>query len=533
MDPKGNNEPEPRDSEIVQGFVRVPSARDPIRMTLVPPEPLEDEEDVPMPPKPDVTRPFPEWPRNEPERASWYEGRKDPYEYVKKEHVQLLTYGPQDTWLVASDGPTPFVSEPKRHTPFVVDHGEVVFEDVHFGETVRIPLTFPRGQTFGQQARVQDLLGQMVLAFDLPRLEPTNPDHPVPFWVNGVGFALLKRVRLLVEDELLDELTGEWLDVTHELDSGSQYDAIGRMVLKYDTDYASELVADRVRTAYVPLTWFHGVPEHPYLPLVAVTTSTLVLELETRSLEELIQVQRDPTRRIQVQLIPRGPMVVLALSDAPMVSVDAYYEDGWAEERDLRGRLYLDTVFLHGPERSSAKLNRHEILWKTRHQRQVELEPGRIEYQILVDDFSLLPHAPVAEVVLWIQSRTRLDHHRWFQTELDLPNRMVHAQMTVAGRDYFDVKGSNTRLNDAKLAQLHPLQYHSRVPEKPLYLFPFSLFPMDYQPSGTVNFARTGPCRMTLTFEKTLQEHVVVTVFSLYYKVVLVQAGEVQDAFMS
>jgi hypothetical protein len=60
-----------------------------------------------------------------------------------------------------------------------------------------------------------------------------------------------------------------------------------------------------------------------------------------------------------------------------------------------------------------------------------------------------------------------------------------------------------------------PYQFHSLIPEIPVYCYSFALYPEEAQPSGSANFSRLERVELVLQLQDGLQaEDVAVIVFS-------------------
>lgn len=499
------------------------------------------EDEIPAPPKPDITQPFPAHDFLSPDPGipdSAYPEIDDPYESQSKTHVQMLAYGPQDLYLYDRHGTRPYVAPYNTHTPFAIDHIDFPFQDVFFGRRLRIPLSTARFAS-GLRLRPVDLFGRLFLEVQLPvvRLDENaygGSGTPEFYWTNGVGFALLEHASLTIEEDPFDEMTSQIIDVDHELDAGSNYDIIAKLVGKYETDNASELRTDVPRTVFVPLPFLHGKPGHPFLPLFAIQNTNVFLDLKFRHLEELVRLnplEGDEFEHVDVQLRPRGALfsATLNVTRVPMI---VEYDGVPTDDRDIRGSLYADMIALHGPEKTSVKMIDQEMLWKARHAATFELSGGRDSFFVMLDELGALPNRPVSEVVVLLQSGLRYRKKRHLNYELDPENHAKRIWLTIEGQEYGDGKNALRKDNYERLTRLNAYRHHTRVPRKEIYVIPLCLEPTEYQPTGAINFARTKRVRLNLEFDRVVEDNLVVTLISTYYSVLRIRDGQLQKAFL-
>lgn len=110
--------------------------------------------------------------------------------------AQVLSVGPQDTYLHVNPEITFFRQMWRRHTPFAVECFEERFPtSVRFGDVATCVL-----------GKHGDFFGDMTLRLVLPALGPGA-------WVDAVGYMLLSRVRLRVGDTVVHDQERLWYDL--------------------------------------------------------------------------------------------------------------------------------------------------------------------------------------------------------------------------------------------------------------------------------------------------------------------------------
>lgn len=158
--------------------------------------------------------------------------------------------------------------------------------------TAEIPITYTPGKR--SQAAIPkhgDLLADVYL-------EVTLPEVPGKTWVASVGYAMLRRVRLLLNDVEIHNYERLWYDIYDKLHTAAGHEqGLSRMVGR------QALSASKKRTLFLPLrlcTCRKGLPRVP-LPLQALATGALKLDIEFETPEVLLPgTTADPGIQIKV-----------------------------------------------------------------------------------------------------------------------------------------------------------------------------------------------------------------------------------------
>ena len=117
--------------------------------------------------------------------------------------IQLLARGPQDTYLDGTDI-RPFETSFKRHTRFSLEH---------------VDRPFPKFFLFGRANPIDiplsaDALGSVFLEIRLPALPGAAPEDT---WVPKVGYVLLRRIRVWLNETMLVDQERLWYDIADKL----------------------------------------------------------------------------------------------------------------------------------------------------------------------------------------------------------------------------------------------------------------------------------------------------------------------------
>ena len=198
--------------------------------------------------------------------------------------MQLVAYGAQDIYLTGNPQITFFKVVYRRHTNFAVESIEQTFNgSVDFGKRVTATIS-----------RNGDLIQQMYLEVSLPAGSGTTGAK----WTYGVGNALVQKAEIEIGGQLIDRHYGEWMNIWTELSvpEGKRVgydDMVGNATsdAHQQGGVAADSAADKL---YVPFQfWFNRNPGLA-LPLIALQYHEVKLNLEIRSLADLLDSAATP-----------------------------------------------------------------------------------------------------------------------------------------------------------------------------------------------------------------------------------------------
>jgi hypothetical protein len=221
--------------------------------------------------------------------------------------IQLAAVGPQDVYTTAvasASGVSPWVAVFKRPTRFAL-------------ETVDTP--FANGFVLGRRNRTDipragDCLGGITLEIRLPAIPGAAPGDT---WVPSIGYALLRRVRVWLNDVVISDAERLWYDIHDRLFVTRGREALGAMI------GARPLPLTQAHTLHVPLQLpFSPTNWFPTVALGAGTRMTLDIDAEAfaaciRPVPRVDAASGDLRRAVYIE--PTAVRVVLAPSSVARV----------------------------------------------------------------------------------------------------------------------------------------------------------------------------------------------------------------------
>ncbi len=210
--------------------------------------------------------------------------------------IQLVAYGVEDIYLSGDPQITFFKVVYRRHTNFAIESVIQSFNSgskPDFGETVTCTIS-----------RLGDLLGQLFLCIELPSIpkfidsSTGEIDTVKKFaWVKYLGYALVKEVTIEIGGKVIDKHYGEWLYIWSQV-SNKKKEGLSKMIGNIPEIYNFSSSKNSYRL-YIPLEFWFCKHNGLALPLIALSSSDVKLNITFRKLEECYRI--GPTHSIEIE----------------------------------------------------------------------------------------------------------------------------------------------------------------------------------------------------------------------------------------
>lgn len=400
--------------------------------------------------------------------------------------LQLVSVGRQDQFLIGNPQMTFWKQIYRRYTNFAVESIPIVFDGgPNFSK--RLVATIPH---------TGDLLSRLYLEIQVPA--PYNGSTYDVSWVNSLGHALIEEVSIEIDDKEYDKQTGEFMEAWSNLTVSSSKrlgfnTMIGRVGAFSETSMPGAL------TLHIPLYfWFCRNPGTA-LPLVAMQSSTVRINLKLRSFAEL---RYTPLMATQAN-------ASLAIPSVNMTSCI----------------MWANYVFLSVEEKRRFVANPHEYLIE---QTQNVLN-NPVTASSPVANIPLNIHHPVTEIMWLIRQDRMLETNELFNygniriDETGEPTDLFRsAIIRFDGFERFKERVATY----FRLVQ--PYECHTCIPEDTyIYLYSMSQKPEEAQPTGACNMSRFTNKVLTLTMNglSGQQKACTVNVYARNYNIMRVVDG--------
>jgi hypothetical protein len=395
--------------------------------------------------------------------------------------LQLHALGLQDDMMydLSGESTNPFTEDIfVKSTQGAVEQKEEPFRDFKFGRTNRITLE-----------RRGDMLSGVVLEIKLPALSDAAIND---YWQPSIGYVLLKKMRLFLNDVELESAERLWYHIYDNLFlpesvRGGMDDMIG----------TNQLRLSQSHTILVPLKQFHCKrhgQRQVYLPLLgSYKGSTLSMEFDTETFSNC---------------------------------VTSYA--GTQELTDLECTLIVDYIFLSNFERERLVNKPYPVLVETVQDvegysfKEVQSTSGDsfIPTDLVNIDMSEVNY-PVKYVAFVAYSTSDVMNKNYF-TYSDIIDRVTLRFDNQDRTEDFDATYYNL---------VEPFYRAKRCKNDNIHMYSFALFPGDMQPSGHFTFRNIKRPSLGIKL-KEKRKDIVVKCFIVGYRWITFSHGQAQVLFI-
>jgi hypothetical protein len=383
--------------------------------------------------------------------------------------MQLVAYGAQDVYLTGKPQITFFKVVYRRHTNFAMESIEQTFNGtVDFNRKVTTTIS-----------RNGDLIHKMYLQVELPALSGAGFRR----WVDNVGHTLIKEVEVEIGGMRIDRHYGQWLHIWSELTLQPGTEATYNKMTGNTTALTTPAASIPAATLYVPLQFWFCRNAGLALPLIALQYHEVKVNIEFRTLSELVIVSQD------------GGGVAGVITPASLTAAT----------------LFVDYVFLDTEERVQFAQIAHEYLIE-----QLQFTGAEAFSSTNIRQKLNFNH-PVKEIVWVCQLDSVLNAKGFSDFSDDGVDHLIDANLQLNGHERF----STRKAGYFNLVQ--PYQHHTRGPSVGIYAYSFSLKPEEHQPSGSVNMSRIDNATLRMTLASAVP--VRLYTYAINYNVLRIVSG--------
>jgi hypothetical protein len=428
--------------------------------------------------------------------------------------IQLISYGAQDIYLTGNPQITFFKLNFKRYTNFSIENIEYSTAGVT-NYKKKFSITIDKNIDLINKCYLKVNILQGALFITLQDLKKFYKEP---------GNQLVKSIEIQIGGQVIDKHYGTWLSIWNELSleysKKNSYKILIGEELTYDNINNDEMVSSEVFpislsnkhlanvyienrrlvpndviTLYIPLNFWFCKFIGTSLPVVALQYNKIRFNIELNDITSIIKnYSRDDYIKDDFSLNGTG-------NDLGIVNNDLYIP------RVDNVSILANGIILDTDEKRNFVTQSHEYLIEQL-QYQEESSPSI--------ETILKFHYPIKELIWVFQSNTPqnpLD----FSVGDGINAPLSQLKLVVNGFDKF-------RIRDGRyFSEVQPYQHHSNIPEVPgIYVYSFSLYPEEHQPSGTLNFSRLN----NVKFEYSLTENMdKIKIFAINYNVFKVISG--------
>jgi hypothetical protein len=398
--------------------------------------------------------------------------------------MQIAAIGKQDVDTVLNAQLTFFKGVTRRHTPFAMEPKTVEFT---------CPVTWGR-RGYAQLERIGDLCCRVWLYVELGNLDHGNGGA---YYTNDVGRAMIDEITLEMGNVQYEKIQPEIMHAWEELTTDSERQ-LGKLTGKATSTAQLVEWAKKTQLLFVPIDFFFCSYEDA-LPLVAMHLTDIKIYIKLKQKSDVI--------------CPVGDSYTVTAEDAIINDCS----------------LTVETIVLDDTEREWFVSTPLKYVFQ-----QWQVLTNTIRRDVTSHNHEIIFNHPVKEFIVLMRK------------ESNGPN---------GAKNYFNFSGQETGVlegeafktmsltfnSNTRVQPMGPFYYriiqtrchHTRIPTKHIYVYSFSLYPEDKNPTGTVNLSRVDNTRLLFTFGAPLPESMDVMIYARNFNSCTLQKGVLLLTFAS
>lgn len=314
-------------------------------------------------------------------------------------------------------------------------------------------------------------------------------------WVERLGHSIIDYIEVRISGDKIDRHYSDWINIWIELTgSGDQINLYKKMI-----GHVKELITfDRNKkpqyNLYVPLSFWFSRFNGLAFPLIALQFNKFYITVKLKNIEDCAYIEKLPT------VDQFGNTIDFTQNTLSLTDI-------WNNlNLNLAGNILVDYVYLEAPERKRFAQSAHEYLIET-----IELiEDTNISdnKQVFELDFT----GPSKDIIFVCNKAAYTDNfttetnksnlkNYWYNYSTAInngKNPLSNIKLEFTGYDRFSANDS------AILNYLNPYTYYNRTPVNGINVYPFSIFPIDQQPSGSCNFTIVQHSLLSFNIDKNM-----------------------------
>ena len=286
-------------------------------------------------------------------------------------------------------------------------------------------------------------------------------------WVNAVGYAIYNSIELKINGQSIDKHTGLWYDVINELSdpNNKEWSLVG----KHNSNADMNSILTKKTKYYLPLKFFFNKQPGLSLPINVIGDKSIELIINFNNLNNLILYENSGATVASSNIISfnvYATYIFLEQSEENKI-IQNLPTNYLIETLD-----YFENYNVNNVGNFSFENPVKEIIWVFRHNSRISTSNPRISNDISITNGN----------DIFNYSNTHINDTLGYNS-YDVFSTLT---IRIANEERFSSRDS------MYFRKLQPYYYHSKVPNKNVYLYSFAIDPEEYQPSGTYNFSKNN-----------------------------------------
>lgn len=483
--------------------------------------------------------------------------------------MQLAAFGIENLYLTEQPQITFFKTIYYRHTAFSIESMPQYFNvSPNFSDTVSCIIS-PNA----------DLINKVYVVVTLPAIN--NTDGVVCRWVNNIGYTIIDYVELEIGGKIIDKEYGEWLFIWNELNKTNTFDGLNKMIgnvpeLTEFSTYKDEY------TLYIPLQFWFCRHQSLSLPIIALQHSEVKINVKFSPLEnciiagpthyiylsdavclfspyELISVNSSYIQFInfdestmQLGYIKLDPTVELAQGDVLVGCTSKYKTTVYSIESNLYSDiidnseilnltptnsmfrnifnltisdafLFVDYIYLDRQERNNFLKNDHLYLVDY-----CQYDNEKIVYNV-TNKIKLGYSHPTKELYVRAQLQLMVNNNDFYRDHYNFTTSFNKTNgKSLINKILIKINGNKreTDYNKNFYTNVQTYQHHKTFLPKGLFIYSFSLYPHELQPSAAFDFSKAEDISIDVTLETINYNNPAnIRIYALSYNILKISNG--------
>ncbi len=308
-------------------------------------------------------------------------------------------------------------------------------------------------------------------------LTPNTPSNSA--WIKYLGFYLIEYVKLFIGDQEIDSQTGEWLHYYHMLNKRRQKERGYNILIGNTPDlYTYDTSIKYGRDLVIPLQFYFNKFIGNSLPLVALNHTDVTLRIKLRNLSEVVFIDTSISKFVKK---PR-----------------------------LNCHVIGEYIYIENDERDKLVNRKNEYLID-RVQYNGEVKIGKNSFENAddgTDEIRIKTYFknPVIDIVWGIQDMKNVankDYCNYTTTIDDLTYiPLYQAKLKLSARD------RETYKDAIYYNKILPYERYQSTPDDGIYVYPFALNPLSYQPSGSANLSNYDDVSIPMKLDPVVENSI-------------------------
>lgn len=481
--------------------------------------------------------------------------------------LYLIAKGREDLYMVQDPNITFFKIVYKKHTNFSIECIDQYFKTIpDFGRRVNIKVS-----------KNADLMGEIYLKVNLPSI-PTSvhPEisHIKKFaWVKRIGLAMIKYVDIIIGGIQISRNFSDWLHIWNEINMKEGHDVgYNKMIGNVDINTLPTNGKDSYELT-VPINFWFTRESGLYLPLISIYHHDIMIEVEFNEIEKLYIT--NPSNYITIDddmvLFNTNEILEQKVNNSIFLGKFIYYDIITKKlyYNKIKGDFILDSKYDIMGRESNFKITPKNTYLIIKDYDYFNIEPSIINAYMMINYvyldnmerqiFRESDHMYLIELPQKIPERIISNNQSSFKLNLKNPIKMLvfygKLLSNLENNDYFNysinpidtinneiIEKVKLNINSIDRVEIYDFKYFSHLEKLKaefkknvdnIGIYSFGLSPLDYQPSGTMNFSMVDDAYIGLTLNKnvTYDNMIEFTCYGLEYNILRVIDGLAGLAF--